>query len=156
MPELVVIDAVTGRCNRYAYAATDRVRRLKRLIEDKEGIPPDQQRLVLDGEIMEDNTTIAFYTQFRDKVALLQLVGAMQIFVHFPTKTITLNARASDTVGQLKHKLFEIDGVPSSLQRLFFADVVLDDDTATLSDYNIQNESALPLLILSSSGSSSS
>ena len=52
--------------------------------------------------------------------------------------------------------LAEIGGSPSSLQRLFFADVVLDEDTATLSDYNIQNESALHLLILSSSGSSSS
>ena len=151
---LVVIDATTGIWSRYECAASDSVRRLKSMISDRQGIPPNQQRLIVDGEIMDDNVIVGYYMHVRDGFVLLQLIGGMQIFVNFPAKTITLKVRASDSVGQLKRTLAEIGGSPSSLQRLFFANVELVDDGSTLCDYNIQNESALHLVILSSSDSS--
>ena len=104
---------------------------------------------------MEDTAGIVFYTNFSDKIVVLQRIGAMQIFVHFPTKTVTLHARDSDRVGQLKRELTGLCGVPISHQRVFLADVLLEDDMATLGDYNIQNESALHIMVLSIDSDSS-
>ena len=147
--EVTVVDGVTGACRRYAYVAGATVAQLKRRIQDNEGVPANQQRLIADGEIMEDTLGIVFYTNFSDKIVVLQRIGAMQIFVHFPTKTVALHARASDRVGQLKRELSDLCGVPISHQRVFLADVLLEDDMATLGDYNIQNESALHIMVLS-------
>ena len=148
---LVVFDAATGIWNRYDCTTSDSVSRLKTMISYRQGIPPNQQRLVVNGEIMENNVMVAHYTH---RFVLLQMIGGIQIFVDCPAKTITLKVRASDSVGQLKRKLAEICDIPSSQQRLFYAEVELEDGV-TLCDYNIQNESALALAIIRSSDSSS-
>ncbi|GKD38432.1 polyubiqutin 1, partial [Tanacetum coccineum] len=130
---------------------TDTIGHVKDKIQDTEGIPPEQQALIFNKMVLEDSGILSDFHIKKESILTLMLKswGLMKIYVMTLTKKkITFEVKPSDTIGYLKAKIKDTEGIPTDKQVLIFNEMALEDNS-TLSDFHINKESTLTLVLKS-------
>ncbi|CAG8726837.1 4907_t:CDS:2, partial [Ambispora leptoticha] len=129
------------------------VKEVKQMIQDKEGIPSDQQHLVFNKELYDDHF-LARYSIRHDSTLYLEY-EAIMIYVKLMDETIIkLDVNRSYTIEQVIRMIQDKEGIPSH-QITYFTinngimhryDITSQYNTLkTLANYGIRNESTLKL-----------
>lgn len=113
------IETLSGKTISLDVFRTHSISQVKALIQEKEGIPLDQQKLAYAGEQLDDRLTLAAYCIQKDSTILLLVDNdddddtsitrecLLQIHVKLVAtgKTIHLEVKSSDTVDNVKAKI---------------------------------------------------
>ncbi|XP_077251977.1 polyubiquitin-like [Tasmannia lanceolata] len=137
----------TGKKVTLEVMSGDTVQNVKAKIQEKEGIPSEQQTLIYAGRSLEDSQTLGAYNIPIEATLNIAIRPReeMQIFIKMPTgESIALDVKAWYTVRVIKDMIESMVGVLSNKHRLVYSGKQLEDHR-TLLEYNIQRKATLSM-----------
>ena len=138
----------TGKIISLEEEISNTIKHVKEKIQAKEGLPSDQQLLLINtGQICEELTNDCILSDYSNSLPLRLILKLKYLKIHvngccFSKKNIDFQLEDLDTIGYVKQKISE--HIQHYNNKLFFGDKELEDEH-TLNDYNIQNKSILSL-----------
>ena len=139
----IIVKLPKGKTINLDVMPEDTIDTIKAKVNEKEGIPPRQQRLIYSKIKLEDRNNLKSYKIQHGST--LNLDECMQISVRTPRgRTIELEVLPEDTIDTIKAKIQEKEGIPPKLQRLKLSKIRLENGR-DLATYNIQDGSTLDL-----------
>lgn len=147
---LIDVHPITKETNAFTLEVecTETIGAVKAKIQDKEGIQPNQQRLIYDSKELEDTRTLLDYEIQPGLTLFLVRRNQIRISVKNTTgQTLSFDVLETDSVESVKAKIHSEERTEpnlSSKMRLIYAGKDLEDGR-TLLEYNIKTESTLEL-----------
>ena len=101
------VKTLTGKTVSVEVEEGESIEDVKAKISEKEGIPPEQQRLIFGGQQLQDGKTLDDYDVGDDATLhlVLRLRGGMQLFVKTLTgKTVSIEVEEGESIEDVKAK----------------------------------------------------
>ncbi|KAM0053242.1 putative Ubiquitin-like domain-containing protein [Helianthus debilis subsp. tardiflorus] len=143
----IYIKTLTGKIITLEVKPSETIEEIKAQIEHEVDIPCDEQELIFNEMVLPNSDSLAeLHINKESTLTVMRLSrGFMRIFLTTATgRTITLDVKPSETIRDVKSKIQDKEGIPPDLQRLIWSGKLLND-SATLSDYHISEESTFRL-----------
>lgn len=161
--DLIIVFRITIRIFKKTYirnyfnldvSINETIEDIKTKIQEKEGIPREQQQLIFGGKQLENCFTLKEYSIQNNSKLVLVVDSGKRMLLYIKTirgTTISFDVEPNDQIGDIKSKIQEKEGIPVYQIGLKFRWKVLEDDF-TLKDYSIAGDSTLFLFLKLRSG----
>ena len=129
------------------------IHQLKLQIETQQNLSVNKQCLIFNGKELENNQTLSAYGVRNKSLLHLAIMNTSEDQINvviFSTgmTSVSLNAKGSTTIAQLKNEISKRKGVPFNEQCLLTKSKGVLHDSRTLSYYRIENDSKMQLIVL--------